>query len=67
MTVELKPCPFCKGKARLSKFKAESLWSRNIVDWFQVSCSNEACETQQPAQCNDLEEAVSRWNLRRRK
>ena len=52
----LKPCPFCGGKAMLN-----SLYS----DFHQVSCSNPLCKVLPQTWCYDtLEEAIEAWNWR---
>lgn len=59
MDVELKPCPFCGGKAKLMHYKIKS------DDWWYVAC--EACEVAlDPLYFGeqDKEQAIERWNKR---
>lgn len=60
---ELKPCPFCNGKAKLTKIKTKRLSSEEMVDAYCVICTaNECgCLTQY---CLSPEEAEKMWNRR---
>lgn len=49
--IELKPCPFCGGKARIFEMRTMS--------W--VKCANCGCET---ALLDTIKEAVATWNRR---
>ena len=57
---DLKPCPFCGGKAKLMHYKVKN------DDWWYVACSH--CEiAMDPLMWNinrTKEEAVGIWNRR---
>ena len=51
---ELKPCPFCGGKARLNEYK-------DCEIWYEVWCDGCAVRTEQ---YENEDEAVKVWNHR---
>ena len=68
--VELKPCPFCGGEAKLYYD-----WSDETGEWFSVGCDNDDClmalhDIAYDYKCVSTgwrkfkEEAVSAWNTR---
>jgi len=54
MNDELKPCPFCGGKARLL---------RGMFDEYAVGCGNDNCEFC-GENSQDTQKAISQWNTR---
>lgn len=75
---ELKPCPFCGGKAALKKVRGSYKTNPTTInDEWKVSCEKEccACGTFQDmiyhadngeiiVKCNGAKEAVEAWNKR---
>ena len=58
---ELKPCPFCGGKAVLHEYKTYK--DHAMVYQYYVACRD--CGTENPALgVNSAEEAERRWNHR---
>lgn len=55
MSGQLKPCPFCKGAARVMETK-------DMSGYFYAECCS--CFTRQLAYSKDRNDATSRWNLR---
>ena len=51
---DLKPCPFCGGKARLNEYKDGEVW-------YEVWCDECAVRTEQ---YETVDEAVKVWNRR---
>ena len=62
-TTELKPCPFCGGKAEISE---QEIGDCNPMTYYGVTCSTKGCyiyENDDP--CEDsIEGAIERWNDR---
>lgn len=58
--MELKPCPFCGGKAKMEKIIHDDL-PTNEFDTFWISC--EECESESTA-CTNEEDAIEAWNRR---
>ena len=54
-TEELKPCPFCGGKAELVKFQRPN--------HFGSVCTN--CDVWRDDRCNTEAEAITAWNTRK--
>lgn len=61
--LELKPCPFCGGEARLYKTETESLIDNKMLDAYYVMCDSVfcGCLTQYHESAEDAENA---WNSR---
>lgn len=59
--VELKPCPFCGGEARMYYD-----WSSATGDWFSIDCNNDEClmVNQGTGWRDSKEKAISAWNTR---
>ena len=64
MSRELKPCPFCGGKAE-RKETYNYFWSGRSIPQYFIKCSNKECGVY-VATCNrdTEEEAVEIWNRR---
>jgi Lar family restriction alleviation protein len=59
-TPDLKPCPFCGGKASLFRFKQPD---GSIT--YEVDCENDGCECSACTAMHDTpEEAAAVWNKR---
>lgn len=56
MSIELKPCPFCGGKASLHS-------DTDGPTWF-VGCSNSECPVEPHLYLNKGDEAAQVWNRR---
>jgi len=61
-SVELKPCPFCGGKADYSKIDTSETVPFGTVQHF-ITCKNNCLEGLY-ARGNTKEEAISKWNSR---
>ena len=59
MTEDLKPCPFCNGKANLRSVRVDE---DSYI--YQISCSNPKCFCSSALFYLTLEEAVADWNNR---
>lgn len=57
MNEELKPCPFCGGKAEIIIFSAE-------YGTVTVGCTNEECDITMGKAFFSDEEAIQHWNRR---
>jgi len=57
MNEELKPCPFCGGKAEIIIFSAE-------YGTLTVGCTNEECDITMGKAFFSDEEAIQHWNRR---
>jgi Lar family restriction alleviation protein len=66
MSDELKPCPFCGGKAEMRdarKFLVVSKFSYIIP--YSVGCSNKKCDVKPYTEYSSTEqEAIDAWNRR---
>ena len=66
MSDELKPCPFCGGKAEMRdarKFLVVSKFS--YIFPYSVRCSNEKCDVKPYTEYSSTEqEAIDAWNRR---
>ena len=63
MISELKPCPFCGGKAKISEM---DIGDCNPKTYYSVSCGTEGCwvyENQDYWE-DDTKEVADRWNTR---
>jgi Lar family restriction alleviation protein len=56
------PCPFCGKEPHRSTRLDESLWSHNLVTWYEVGCRD--CDIGMSA-CEDEEDLLERWNQRK--
>lgn len=56
MTEELKPCPFCGGKARIKTCESDD------VSFWQVACGNPKCFCSSALFYSTMEEAAFAWN-----
>lgn len=61
-TTDLLPCPFCGGKASVSQYQTESLWSHDQVTYTQVGCGE--CDYHIATEPGYEMEAPVRWNAR---
>jgi Lar family restriction alleviation protein len=63
-TIEVKPCPFCGGEARLDQRVTQSLWNSNDAVFSHVDCDE--CDISGQDFCDDPdgEEAIEWWNRR---
>ena len=64
MADELLSCPFCGGDALLRKWKDESLWNHNIVDWTEVGCGSCDVSVHSCDGVSDDDTAEAKWNRR---
>ena len=62
MLTELKPCPFCGGKASVSTYQTESLWSHDQVTYTKVSCDE--CDIAFQTEPDYEIQAIAAWNRR---
>lgn len=60
--VKLKACPFCGEPPSTAKRQDESLFSHEVVWWYSVEC--EDCDVGFSSEYE--EEAIDRWNMRKR-
>lgn len=58
MTEQLKPCPFCNGKARIQTCDCDD------VSFWKVTCENPKCFCSSAFFYSTREEAVAAWNDR---
>lgn len=58
--IELKPCPFCGGEAKLNKITGGKLFSR--LTGFYVKCKT--CRTSTGCELKE-EDVVEKWNTRK--
>ncbi len=58
----LEPCPFCGGKASVSTYETESLWSHDIVTYTRVGCDE--CDISFSTEPGYDLEAPEAWNRR---
>jgi Lar family restriction alleviation protein len=59
---ELKPCPFCGGKADVSKRMDEDLWSHDQVEWTECGCIDCGIYFAWPPGAEP--DAIAQWNTR---
>lgn len=59
---DLKPCPFCGGKASVSTYQTESLFSHDIVTYTNVGCDD--CDFNLSSEPGFEVEAPDLWNRR---
>ena len=57
---ELKPCPFCGGKAELISIKAFEWCDYHYI----ARCSNPNCEVDPMVKRLEMKEAIEAWNNR---
>lgn len=64
MQNELKPCPFCGGKATITKMLYKELNSHQMV--YVISCTNDKClmEEVRTFSDHDLNRVCESWNRR---
>lgn len=62
--IELKPCPFCGGEARLDQRVTQSLWNSGDAVFSHAACDD--CDISGQDFCDDPdgEEAIEWWNRR---
>lgn len=64
MSRELKPCPFCGGKAE-RKETCNYIWSGRSIPRYFIKCGNKECGLYVATYNRDTEEeAVEIWNRR---
>lgn len=57
---ELKPCPFCGGKAKLKIIYSDAIAMMEKITWHKISCTKCDCKIER----FDVIEAIEAWNRR---
>lgn len=72
MSAALLPCPFCGSPAAALKSFDESLYSHEIVTWYEIRCSNSDgfddlqldCPGSEGIYSEDIDDLAAAWNRR---